>query len=520
MQYKCIYLIIILLCALNLKAQIKLKPANIRTGQEFRNKPEQTFNKIVTQSENGIIVWKTDNSVKTGSQTILQLYSNELNEIESLNFDFKHKNGTRELITVIDFKENVLVFSCFTDIFRHEVEVYVEAVNKLLFQKSSIKKIASYKYEGAFYKGVCDVVLSPDSSKFALLLSYKTASLEMEEIHVECFENENEPLWKEEVKIPFLTTYYEHSKNGLSMIYTYILSDSSMFYMSYLAYENTILYNKKTSPNNSFHVLRLGKNCNKAEVWKIERNGLTTNSLTLIPNPQNKDQLICSGFYSSYSGVNSANGLFYKMIDYKLNKMTADTLFPFPMQLKAEFTSERQAKKGKELFNFAINEFLFLADSSVLLVAEEKVDLAFTRSGSSSLNSILVSKFKINQPSAQFLRIAKSQSPNSSDYPHSSYSIMQSADERTAYIFFNDHPNNLFIEKTERVFNFDFSREAIFVLVTIHPNFTLNRETLFIIETKDTYPCPTISYSTNSNKLIMLSKNFNQHQLFEVQLNE
>lgn len=500
-------------------AQIELRETDIKYGDLFRNESDYIYEKIIAKTENGTIVWLTDESTKTYTKTVLKFYNSDMNMSDELVFDFKHKNGFRNFITMIDFKDKILLFSSYTDIFRKKVKIYVETVHKVLFQKGDIHQISSFNYQGSYYKGVLDVVASPDSSKFAILSTHRDGTFDQEHIFVQCYKNINVMLWSREIKIPFLSTYYEHSVTGSSMIYTYTLSDFGDFYFAYLAFENTKLYKRNNQPYNSFTIVRMSQKKVSSDIFKAERNNSTLNSLTLIPNPIDSMQVICTGYYSAIQSADAANGLFTKVFDYNLQLMLKDTVYPFSIELKKEFMKERQAKKGLELFNFNINEFIYMPDSTFFLVAEQQMDYAFNRAGSNNFNNILLSKISYKGVFLKNIRIPKSQSPNTDDYPHSSYAIMESGNDKV-HFFFNDHPNNLFLDKTDRVFNFDHSKEAIFVMVTVDSDCSVKRETLFIIEEKDTYPCPTISYSRNSNEIIMLSKSFNFHRLMKIKIED
>lgn len=202
---------------------------------------------------------------------------------------------------------------------------------------------------------------------------------------------------------------------------------------------------------------------------------------------ENGDAII-AGFYSRDQFF-SIGGTFYFRMNSKENRIISGGLNPFPTEFLEQFMSSRRAQRASELDRFKLNQMWIQEDGSCYLLGEQRyvkeriaTDIGSGRQRITNdyiFNDAIVLKLDSAGRSAWNVRIPKEQVSVDDGGPYSSYAAGLVND--TVYVFFNDHPDNLELMKTNpdrNLKNFRSFGKGVISVVSIDPSGKTERKIL------------------------------------------
>lgn len=378
-----------------------------------------------------------------------------------------------------------------------------------------LKKIVSMSAKSRANRGMFDIVVSKDSTKFLLVDVPPYEKYSGEKFGFEVLDQDLNVLDNAEISLPNNFKYFEVPLNEIS------LSNDGIVYM--LA-KNIMQKEDKTKGEASYFFQLLAINPHgSGEVTtydlKLPEKAITDISYSL----EEGKYIICSGFYgnvknSSYS-TGQIDGVFYFRINKENKGIESTGLKALDHDFIADLTTERNADKGKGLSNyFTLCDFTRRADGGAVLVSEFRqtyevehyvagpngggtmvTDIVYVR------NNIIVININPDGSIKWYANIPKKQKTEDDDGVCSSFLMATHGDKM--YFVYNDNPVNMQPGRTDAATK-DIKTMAIpykstAVLVELSESGQFTKSTLFSNKQNNSIIEPAQALKINDDEFIV-----------------
>lgn len=294
------------------------------------------------------------NCVKSvNNQLYLFLFEKDSKAITNYYFKIEKDGG-------VDFNKG-------TEISKISMEVARNA-GKDLNGSMKADMIRKFKSHGGIIPST--IFQSPDRSKF-LTMGMKSSTGNDYTYLLKVFDDNMNVLWKKDIK----ETQFNEDLNFKDAV---ISNDGKVYIMTY--YQEGRRSKIKGEPNYHYKLFSYDKN-GLLNTYDISYGDRFITEIDIKVNKKNN--LICYGIYS-YKNY-EAEGIFYKRIDGKTGKITAETKTAFTKELRARFMEERKVEKGKGIDHLRLREPILLDNGNLVLFAEQFYTYTST---STSTNSV------------------------------------------------------------------------------------------------------------------------------------
>ncbi len=405
-----------------------------------------------------------------------------------VNFIFEEKDkATKERYTLFSrkyFADKLYVFKTNLDRDTKTTTLFVEEINKnTMVSNGKLKKLAEIQYEKRRDKGDFSVYTSENESYLMVIESIPVEKDENEKFNVIMFDSTLNMVWKKNIQLPYLNTLFRRS--------SFMVDDNGSFYIL-----GTLFRDKeswvKNEVNYIHHIIVFNDQGNSKIDYEVQLKDKFIADITFRKN--NNGDITCAGFYSSL-GKGGIDGAFFLTMDHTTKQVKASNFKEFDMSFKTEYMTEKEEKKARkneekgkevELGSYHLNSLIRRSDGGAILVAEQVYIYTYTyQCGNSTCrttvynyNDIIAVNIDPEGKIEWAKKIPKRQKSQNDGGVHSSYALMVT-DDFLAFIY-NDHRENLDIEQTKRLKNFNLGdKNGIVTIATINNDGKLVRETLF-----------------------------------------
>ncbi|GAA3508370.1 hypothetical protein GCM10022393_19300 [Aquimarina addita] len=302
-----------------------------------------------------------------------------------------------------------------------------------------------------------------DETKLLVLFRVKTANDKSDEIGISVYDASLTPIWQRKVRLPYPTAQIENED--------FTIDNEGNFYMT------ASIFGKDSNDKDKL------KDSFRTEVFKIMENPKDITKSTIdIPGKSVLDAVIgldkngkirVSGFYVDNADKTEASGIFSARLD-TTGIVKSIIKNDFPSEKVQQYALEREERvnegtqKAKDKKNFEdlkVNDIVYTADGSMVLLGEQRYVESFTTSSSSGSRTtytyfyrdIIASKLTEDGTIAWFHKLPKHQIATRGKSSLSYYNFKRNNKHYLFYIddftnlkrSFNENPTRYFDGKKE-----------------------------------------------------------------------
>ncbi len=332
-----------------------------RLEQSTRNRIER----IVGEDQNGIYVFRLRSRLVGNSIPVVEHYSKSM----ILKYSTKLEELSKRNIYIDNFWHfNNRLFIYFTEYNskQNKQVLYYQEVNKksgqLLGKRERLTQVPTY---GRNSIGHLEYAASTDSSTAVIYYSpYLETGLFQKKrnatFQLQIVDENFKTIWNKSVKAPY--------KDELFDVERVEVDKKGNAYILAKVYEKSRRSRKGGRVNYFYKILAYRNNGEELKEFDLTLDELFIADITFKVN--NKDQLICAGFYSERR-INSMKGSFLITVDTKNGEIISKGVEPFSKELLMQVTSKRRARKGKELYRDYLDEIILRSDGGAVIIAEQ-----------------------------------------------------------------------------------------------------------------------------------------------------
>ncbi|HQW21946.1 MAG TPA: hypothetical protein PLI47_01510 [Bacteroidia bacterium] len=473
--------VLVAICSTAVEAQHKSKFASVKWGPELEGSKKGSITDFLGYDDNAFYL-----SAYEKSDAMIEKIDKNLSNPLTITFEEKDK-ATKEKYELHSrgyFANKLYMFKTNVDKDTKTTTLYAEEVNsKNMTSKGKLKKLSEITYEKRRDKGGFSIVYSPSETYMMVIESIPTDKEENEQFNVAILDSSLNLIWRKNLELPYLNTLFFRQK--------FIVGDDGNFYVLGKLYKDKVKTRVKGMVNYMYHVIAYGDNGDSKIDYEIK---LGDNYITDITFSRNSNgDIISAGFYSK-KGLSSVDGSFFLTLDPITKAVKASNMKEFDMEFMTEYMSEKDEKKAKkreekgkddELYQYDLRTLVKREDGGVMLIGEQFfINYIQYRCGNSYCtrtdyyyNDIIVVNIDPTGKIEWAKKIPKRQISTNDGGFYSSFAMAVNRD-RLSFIY-NDHKDNMDMEKTKRLKNFNLSdRNGVVVLATMDDSGKLTREIL------------------------------------------
>lgn len=505
-------------------------------GQELKE-PSGTFlAKIITSNEAGIYALRQKNS-KTSfegpSKIYLEHYSPQLKLRKSSELEMKFKKKRVELEDVIPFNGKLYLFTSFNNEAKKINYLFAQEVDyRRLQPRGKLIKVAENPTKNRAREGYFKFNISKDSSKLLIYNQNPERRKAKETFSVYVYDQELNPLWDKEIKLPFPDQNVE--------IESYEVDNEGNVYLLALVFDKGSKSIRKGTANYQYRILAYTKNGEHRETFPLKLDNYFITDLTF--KIANDGHLVCAGFYSQKQ-TSSARGTYFFRLNPKTQEVYTNSTKDFDFNLRTadlsnrkkskamEAEEEGEIKKQAELQSFSLDHLILRNDGGAVLVAEqyfvERVNNfnsfnSFNRGGGQSdfdyyyhYNDLVVANIRPNGEIQWATRIPKEQETRNDNGYFSSYTMSIVSDK--LFFLFNDDSRN-YDPDDDRLHSFNGSgKRTIISLAQLDREGALQMRPLVDNQQDGLILRPKVSRQTGRREMILFGERGKRFKLASLQ---
>ncbi len=508
---------------LPLSSQNKFGLFDLKEGELTLNGQNLSFEKFVSYNRENekVYILKSKKTDESEIKYLLSEYSSDLSLLNTLKLDMRFGKRKRQYIDLIDFGNQFLILSHLTDIQDDKFTVYIESINKVLLQQQNdLRPLSEIVTKGDISVGAFSVSISSDSTKMLVMSNEINEAKGIENINLQCFNNQMSKLWSKTIPIPYdHELAYSDKIAEATMIRQIIVDNNANVYLIYPTFENSMHLMRKLEIQNAFNLLVLNHASDKSFITPISLKYKYISDIVICPieSPDTLCNLAITGFYSETSTGFMSGTYCISLKGKQLREITTRT-FEFEVDFLKNFMSDKKAKKQKELFQYYLKNVIPLDNGEMISVAEQSLSYNLANKEFNQSNNLILTMYDKTGDQKWIKPILKKQGGNTANESYNSVAITTDEPNRKIYLFFNDHPNNLFINDPKKIYSFSHNSSSVFSICPIDFDGRIGRKMLFTNDRKKTIPSPRLSTYTPSGELIILKVGYKYHRLIKINI--
>lgn len=437
MPFRFLFLVFTLMTTGALQAQ------NVAWSDEITIERETYIKSIIGEDAQGksyVLRARNNGSLAPGDYWI-ECYSNDM-KLEYTNpLELPVSGSAKHRFERILFVKGKMLM--FTSHYNSQIKknvAYLSVINsegKPLIQPRAVDEITAYKLRNI---GEFDFVMSPDSSMVLVYHNEPYQKYTNEKFSYKVIDHNLNVLWRQEMSLPY--------KNREFSIIQYRLDTKGDVHMLAKITDTEEKF-VKGDPNYHYTILSYYHERNALKEYEINLGDKSISDITFKMDQDNN--LLAAGFYSNVARTEShVGGTFFLKIDTKTGKVTNRGRRDFEKSFIQEFIGEKKAERGKELFNYNINQFIARPDGGSIIVAEQVVKnvTCYTdpRTGFQNCNDnyyyndLIIVSFNADGSIQWTKRVPKTQHSINDNGFYSSYIIAYV--DGTLHLAYNENPLN------------------------------------------------------------------------------
>lgn len=508
--------------------QKKTTKATVLWGDEQKESKKSTLSDIVGYNDDGFYTLKTKGSYFGGSTITLEHYNNKVKRTKEVELILKEGKKDKNFEFIVQLNDELYLFTSFLNKKLQKNYLFFQSINKKTLQlNNDLEKIAEISYTRKWNSdyGNYDYSLSRDSSKLIVYYNLPFEEDEPEKFGFHVFDMNMEEIWSRNIELPY--------SDELFRIISHRLDNYGNVHVLGKKYEKKAKDTRKGEVNYKHHILSYYDNQSNMKEYIVDVPGKYLNEMQIEVDDDR--ELICAGFYSNVSS-NGVDGTFFLKIDSQSKKLIVKNFKEFDqdfltqnLTVKEEKKAAKKAAKGKdtEMFNYDLDKIILKDDGGVTLIGEQyfvrvKTTTSTNASGHTTTktryyyyyNDIIVVDIDSKGDILWAEKIAKRQRTIDDNGFFSSYVL--SISNNKLYFVFNDHPENLYGNKSGKYETFRGGKDALIVLVEMDDRGKQTREALFTVKDADIITRPVVCEQISPNELILYGQRKKTHRFAKV----
>lgn len=356
-------------------------------------------------------------------------------------------------------------------------------------------------------QGKFDVRLSSDSSKVLVHFDLPYQKGQPELFALKVFDTNFKELWRKEVSLPYRDKYFEVKDYSLS-------NNGDVFVIGYAKPDRSKGEKRKRKESNEFYkIFKVSSNVDDFVEYDLSLDDKFIDDLG-IRTDLGENLIGIAGLYSEKKR-NLAGGSFFITLEQSSFELKTKNFREFTTEFRANFMSERKAKKGRDISNFVFRNFIRRKDGGAVIVAERYFVVTTTSTimhanGGSSMqttttyhyNNIMVLNINPDGTIEWASQIPKYQSVGFSIPLYVSYMVL--VDEDRLHFIYNDHRKNLERKaKGKDIKSMGSLKKSVAVISTVDANGEVSYDQLFSNKDFNAILDPSRSYQIDDSEVII-----------------
>lgn len=369
--------------------------------------------------------------------------------------------------------EEMYVFSSIIDRNSKENVLMAQRIDpQTLALAKKPERVAFTNIRNARNIGTFSYQLSRKKSKL-LVVGYEPYKRgESEKFNLSVFDQDLSQAWERQITIPY--------QDELFYIERFVVDDRGDVYVLGKRYFDKPKTRRRGKPNYSYIVLAYRFQGLEFEQYEVKLKDRFVSDLSFTVN--DAGDLICAGLYSD-RGTVSVKGTYYMSIDAVSQEIKEEGFKKFDDDFLSQFMNDRQAARGRELYDYKLEEIILRADGGAILIAEQyfvdvytytNPDGTITTRNYYNYNDIIIININPNKTIEWATKVPKRQ-VTVDDYGYFS-SFAHAITNQNIYLVFNDNQRNMTKDRRNPL-SFNGSRSVV-MLVAIDTEGNVSKEIL------------------------------------------
>jgi hypothetical protein len=493
--------------------QTKPLAPQVMLSEQIGSSKRETLEDIVGYDQTGYYVLKNYKG-----KPVVARFSKGLKLEYSVELDLGKGNKKREYERIVQIKDKLYLFTSENESATKLNVLYAQQLDKASLQPAPERvRITQMEYERRRNDGGFDFRLSADSSGLLVHYALPYDKGSPEKFGFLVYDRNLKLRWQKHVTLPY--------PDELFKISSIKLDNQGGVYLMGKLYQEKVKEQRRGLPNFEYRLLSCTASGNATKEYTIRlRDKFITDVQFAV---KDNGQIVCSGFYSE-KGIYSIKGAFFMSLDAATKTTLNQHLQEFDADFLTEFMSESKAKKGRELYEYDLDDLVLREDGGVVLVAEQYyhyVQTYYSGTGASrfmntvhyyNYNDIIAVNINPNGKIAWARKIPKHQTSVNDGGFFSSYTL--SVINNKLYFLFNDSPKNLDNAPGDRTVNFSGRSNSVVVLVRLDKEGNLDKAPLFTAKDADVITRPKVCEQVSANEVILYGQKKSNHKFARVVL--
>ncbi len=504
------HLIVCLIClsaiALSADAQTS-KFGNVTWGPEITGPSKSTMSDMIASDDEGVYALRYKGALMGYPKMILEYYDPKMNLKKSTEINMTFKENKLDFEYALYSNGNLYLFGSYYNSKAKTNYLFYQQWNKKTHAPiGSMKKISETVSKSRYNRGSFEYDISPDKSKIIMLDLAAFLREDSEKFSVRALDENMIELWSKEVSLPYT--------DKLFRVQNFWVDNDGNFYMVGKHYFDKVAEKKKGEPNFNYVVVTYKNEGTVESKATISLGDYFITDLQVAPRTDGS--VFCAGFYSE-KGTRTIKGSYGMNINPETGAVSNKQLKEFEKEFLTLFMSEKKAEKGKELFEFDLDDIVMYEDGSSTLIAEQyyvKVVTTTTsnpQGGTSTrttyyyyYNDIIAVHYDANNNIVWKSKVPKRQVTTNDGGYFSSYFAVTDKD-KNIYFVFNDNPKNITIKEGDKLFNYN-RKESVINLLRLDANGEWEKSILAKNKEFDMITRPKVAKLVNENEALIYSE--------------
>ena len=483
-------------------AAIFAQAQEVNWGPELKQSTKNRIESIVGEDANGIYIYRMKSQLLGNVVPVVEHYNKKM----VLKYASPLKELSNRNITVNNFWHfNNRLFIYFTEFNgrKRRQTLYYQEVNKkngkLIGKRKALVEGRSFNRN---IVGQLEYNASADSSTAVVLYSPYIdigifQKVPQAKFQIQVVDENFKTLWDTNVKAPydydlFDVVRVEVDKQGNAYVLAKVFTKNRR--------------NRRNGRvNYTYKVLTIEKEGEEIKEIDLKLDDKFITDITFKVN--RKKQLTCAGYYSDRRS-SSMKGSFFFTIDAASKEVITKGYKPFSKKFLAKLTSQRRARKGKELYQYYLDEIILRSDGGAVLIGEQYYVVTNTYYTGTGLNRTANTTYTYHYEDIIIINI----NPDASIAWTANIPKHQSASNRA----FSSYAHATIRGKIYFVYNERISRRAPVMYASVDTRGNVNIKELFRNRDEGIITRPLLCRQTSKNEMVLYGERGKKYKFGKV----
>ena len=452
--------------------QMTKAPVKLTLSDEMKEPPNSTVSDYLGEDDESYYLLRSKGLF--GKTTLVESYDKKMHLKRSEELSPEIEGYDTKISNVVFIGGQLYVFFIDDNKKAGTSKLYYQQIDKkTVTLTGSPKLVVTIPYGTFFNRGSFAYDLSRGKGMLSVTAITRDEKNVPQKFKIVVMNDQIAKQWEKEITLPYASNLFEEERT--------VVDDNGNVYMLGRLYKDKVVEKRKGEPNYAYKILSYRDQGNTTKEYNI---ALKDNFITDLGfNITDDGHIVCGGFYSE-KGTFSIKGTYFMLVDANTEEIVNQGTKAFEPGFLELFMSDEKAKKGKELYNYDLNNLIVRSDGGVLMLAEQYYVTSYTYySGTTSrttyyyhYNDVIAVNVNPDMTIEWATKIPKKQVTADDGGYFSSFEYAVAHDK--IYLIFNDNPDNLEEADPKRIKNFN-GKSSVATLVTINGDGKWNKSLLF-----------------------------------------